>query len=134
MSRKLDEHFTLNGLIVLGLLGARELSGREVLREAVARTSSSQATPGTVYPLLKDLVRLGHISPRQIDGKRAIFYAITPQGKEHLAIMASHWSQINQAVVELINDIPAVESLEAVPREQRLDVGATRIVQTADTA
>jgi len=98
--------FTLNELVVLSLLHEREMYGLEIVRAAAARTSPSQASVGTVYPLLKDLVREGWLACRRTGGSPRTYYRLTDQGKAQLPLIAAQWEQVHDSVSALLNFMP----------------------------
>ena len=81
MGCKASLEFTLNELVVLSLLHEREMYGLEIVKAAAASTSASQASVGTVYPLLKDLVREGWLSCRRTGARRAPTTALPSRAK-----------------------------------------------------
>ena len=99
--------FTFNQLIVLGLLKHRELYGLEIVKAAAAKTSSSQASIGTIYPLLKDLVRNGWLSCRKDSDSHRTFYRLTEPGRVHLSQITAQWENIHDSLDQLLGS-PAV--------------------------
>lgn len=94
--------FTFNQLIVLGLLKHRELYGLEIAKAAAARTSPSQASVGTIYSLLKDLVRNGWLSCRKDAGTQRTYYRLTDTGRDHLAQITAQWESIHDSLDQLL--------------------------------
>ena len=106
MARKASLDFTLNELIVLCLLlDGREMHGLEIVKAAAARTSAGQASMGTVYPLLKNLVRLGWLSCRRAGGSPRIFYSLTEQGRAQFPLVAAQWGQVNDSITALLDGV-----------------------------
>jgi PadR family transcriptional regulator PadR len=106
MARKASVEFTLNELVVLSLLHEREMYGLEIVKAAAARTSASQASIGTVYPLLKDLVREGWLACRRTGGSPRTYYRLTDHGKAQLSLIAAQWGQVNNSVNALLDGVP----------------------------
>ena len=114
MGRKAE--FTLNELVVLSLLREREMYGLEIVKAAAARTSASQASIGTVYPLLKDLAREGWLACRRTGGKPRTYYRLTEQGRAHLSLIATQWGHVNDSVSALLSSVPAAVNPAAAPK------------------
>ena len=106
--------FTFNQLIVLGLLKHRELYGLEIVKAAAAKTSPNQASIGTIYPLLKDLVRDGLLSCRKDPDTHRTYYQLTEPGRVHLSRITAKWEAIHDSLDELLG-APAV----MVPPQER---------------
>lgn len=106
--------FTFNQLIVLGLLKNRELYGLEIAKAAADRTSPSQASVGTIYSLLKDLVRNGCLSSRKDLGTQRTYYRLTDTGRAHLSQITAQWESIHDSLDELLGS-PAV----VIPAQDR---------------
>ena len=103
MSRRTGPQFTLNELIVLSLLSSREeMYGMEIVKAAAARTSASQATVGTIYPLLKDLVRDGWLSTRRAVGSTRVYYRLTEYGRNQLPLIAVQLGRVNESMSALL--------------------------------
>ena len=94
--------FTFNQLIVLGLLQHRELYGLEIVKAAAARTSPNQASVGTIYPLLKDLVRDGWLSCRKDPATYRTYYQLTDLGRMQLSRVTAKWETIHDSLDELL--------------------------------
>jgi PadR family transcriptional regulator, regulatory protein PadR len=117
MARGGTVEFTLNELVVLSLLHEREMYGLEIVKAAAARTSASQASVGTVYPLLKNLVREGWLACRQTGGSPRTYYRLTDHGKAQLPLIAAQWGHMNDSVSALLGgaSIVAAENPAANP-------------------
>ena len=94
--------FTFNQLIVLGLLKHRELYGLEIVNAAAAKTSPNQASIGTIYPLLKDLVRDGWLSTRRAVGSTRVYYRLTEYGRNQLPLIAVQLGRVNESMSALL--------------------------------
>jgi PadR family transcriptional regulator PadR len=110
MARKASLEFTLNELVVLSLLHEREMYGLEIVKAAAARTSTSQASIGTVYPLLKDLVRDGWLACRRSGGPARTYYSLTEHGRAQFPVVAAQWGQVNDSISALLGGMPMPHS------------------------
>ena len=75
--------------------------GMEIVKAAAARTSASQATVGTIYPLLKDLVRDGWLSSRRAAGSTRVYYRLTEYGRNQLPLIAVQLEHVNDSMSAL---------------------------------
>ncbi len=90
------------GLLILGLLGRREMYGYEILSEMRLTTRGVVDLPeGTVYPALRRLERNGHIEGRWVDlgegSPRRRYYRLTASGEQALAFGRNEWFRFKQA-------------------------------------
>jgi len=111
--------FTFNQLIVLGLLQHRELYGLEIVKAAAAKTSPNQASVGTIYPLLKDLVRDGWLSCRKDPDTHRTYYQLTELGRVHLSRITARWEAIHDSLDELLGTAPAMIPAQEKPRAEQ---------------
>jgi PadR family transcriptional regulator PadR len=118
MLRRAGLEFTLNEMVVLSLLCEREMYGLQIVKAAAARTSVSQATPGSIYPLLKDLVREGWLSCRRTSGSPRVYYGLTEYGRQHLSLVAARLGEVTDSVRDLLGSvqIPAPASANETAR------------------
>jgi|GEM_PF-3998278 len=100
-----NSEFSFNQLIVLGLLKDHEMYGLEIVKAAAARTSSNQASIGTIYPLLKDLVKDGWLCSRKSTGSPRTYYRLTDQGREQLPLIAARWEGIHDSLDQLLRAV-----------------------------
>jgi len=93
-------------LLLLGLLGEREMYGYELVAELRARTESLIDLPeGTVYPALRRLERDGLLAGRwvEVDGApRRRYYALTAAGERALAEGREAWQRFAGAAEGLL--------------------------------
>jgi PadR family transcriptional regulator, regulatory protein PadR len=115
MARNAGLDFTFNEMLVLTLLREGEMYGMEIVNAAAARTSANQASIGTVYPLLKDMVRQGWLACRRTGGTPRTYYSLTDQGKAQLPLIAAQWGHVNDSVSALLGSM-AAENPAALPR------------------
>ncbi len=83
------------GLLLLALIGQREMYGYELVSELRRQTDAVVDLPeGTVYPALRRLERQGLLSGRGVpvaDGPRRRYYALTRDGERALARGRREW-------------------------------------------
>lgn len=93
-------------LLLLGLLGEREMYGYELVAELRARTEALIDLPeGTVYPALRRLERDGLVAGRwvEVDGSpRRRYYALTAAGERALAEGREAWQRFIAAAGGLL--------------------------------
>jgi PadR family transcriptional regulator PadR len=89
------------GLLLLGLVGEREMYGYELVAELRDRSSAVIDLPeGTVYPALRRLERDGLVAGRWVDvvgGPRRRYYALTIAGERALADGRAAWRRFAAA-------------------------------------
>jgi DNA-binding PadR family transcriptional regulator len=73
--------------LILDLLREKPRHGYEIIRELEAKFHGFYSpSPGTVYPTLQYLEDMGHVTVKELDGKR--IYTITEDGLKFLAEQA----------------------------------------------
>lgn len=94
------------GLLLLGLLGEREMYGYEVVAELRARSTAVIDLPeGTVYPALRRLERDGLVRARWVDvdgAPRRRYYALTTAGERALAEGRESWRRFTRAADQVL--------------------------------
>ena len=101
-----SETFTLHEFFVLGALKDREMYGLEIVRSLSAQPDfGGSAGIGTVYPILKTLVKEGALCSRRINGTPRVYYSLTDQGRERLLAIAKRWANLNDTVQSVVADI-----------------------------
>jgi DNA-binding PadR family transcriptional regulator len=90
------------GLLILGLLGRREMYGYEIVAEMRRSTEGAIDLPeGTVYPALRRLERDGFIGGRWLEmaggAPRRRYYRLTQQGEKALALGREDWLRFKSA-------------------------------------
>jgi PadR family transcriptional regulator PadR len=86
------------GLLLLGLIGQREMYGYELLAELRRQTDAVVDLPeGTVYPALRRLERQGLVTGRWVDvadrAPRRRYYALTRDGERALSDGRAEWQR-----------------------------------------
>src|SRR5215475_734525 len=72
------------GFLILFLLSKKTMHGQE-LADEIARRKGERPSPGTIYPALKTLRKMGFIVEEEKDGKTKV-YSLTQRGKNALKI------------------------------------------------
>ena len=90
------------GLLILGLLGRREMYGYEVVAELRATTAGTIDLPeGTVYPALRRLERDGIVEGHWVEmsggAPRRRYYRLTIKGEHALADGRREWQLFKAA-------------------------------------
>lgn len=89
-------------LIVLKLLNEEELSGYDIINRTCERTGK-KPSPGTIYPLLKDLHKSRFVKIRK-EGKKKI-YSITSSGKKKIKSIHMKREELIMNHVKLISEL-----------------------------
>ncbi len=81
--------------IVLILLMKKKLTGAEII-ETINRMTMGffSPSPGSVYPLLKMMLKSGYITVEKIDGKKV--YSISKEGKEFIESILPPFNMFNR--------------------------------------
>lgn len=89
------------GLLLLALIGQREMYGYELVAELRRQTDAVVDLPeGTVYPALRRLERQGLIAGRWVevaDAPRRRYYALTRDGERALSAGRRSWRRFATA-------------------------------------
>jgi PadR family transcriptional regulator PadR len=90
------------GLLILGLLGRREMYGYEIVAELRGSTEGAIDLPeGTVYPALRRLERDGFIGGHWVEmnsgAPRRRYYRLTQDGEKALALGREDWRRFRTA-------------------------------------
>jgi PadR family transcriptional regulator, regulatory protein PadR len=90
------------GLLILGLLGRREMYGYELVAQLRETSESVIDLPeGTVYPALRRLERDGLIAGRWVEvgvaAPRRRYYSLTQSGERALAEGRTEWKRFSTA-------------------------------------
>ncbi|HEV7959411.1 MAG TPA: PadR family transcriptional regulator [Rhizomicrobium sp.] len=88
-------------LLILRLLGEREMYGYEIVAAIRQRTAESiRVGEGVVYPALHALESEGMLKSRRklVNGRTRVYYAVTRKGEKHLAGLVRHWQHITDAI------------------------------------
>ncbi len=92
-------------LLLLQLLARRPMYGYELGR-AVRMASREQISIGesVLYPALHALEkkRLLRAKGRSIDGRKRIYYEITPRGRTRLATLTDQWRKLVEGVAAVM--------------------------------
>jgi PadR family transcriptional regulator, regulatory protein PadR len=90
------------GLLILGLLGRREMYGYEIVAELRATTEGAIDLPeGTVYPALRRMERDGLVEGHWVEvgggAPRRRYYRLTLKGEHALADGRQEWLRFKAA-------------------------------------
>lgn len=89
------------GLLLLGLIGQREMYGYELVAELRRQTDAVvDLAEGTVYPALRRLERQGLVSGRWVnvaDAPRRRYYSLTHDGERALSAGRREWRRFAAA-------------------------------------
>lgn len=100
-------------LAVLSILSSRRRYGYELLK--LLRDAGEgvlEIKEGTLYPLLHRLEDAGHITAMwEAEGRARPrkYYAITPDGRTHLALLRAEWSRLVDAMRRLLDSLDEVQ-------------------------
>ncbi len=90
--------------MVLRLLTRQEMYGYEIARALkLGSEGALDLGEGVLYPALHALEARGLLRARsqQVDGRRRIYYSVTPRGRRRLEHLVENWRRVS-AGVELI--------------------------------
>lgn len=96
---KMNTHCDMKGFlsfIVLRMINKNEMSGQEI-RDEIEKRKGCRPSPGTIYPVLKELCKKGLIKESNVDGKIKN-YKITENGKKELDLA-------NRKFISLFSDM-----------------------------
>ena len=108
-SPKTNPNF-MNGvpeLLILRLLGEREMYGYEIVAAIRERTADAISLgEGVVYPVLHALERDGALKSRRkpVNGRTRVYYTVTRSGETRLAALVRQWTQITDSVNQAIRE------------------------------
>ena len=89
---------------VLLMIARRERYGYEIISELEKRPSLT-ARESTVYPLLRRLLKEGHLSSSWRDSAQGLpprkYYAITDSGRAYLEAMSGEWDRLVREIDEI---------------------------------
>jgi PadR family transcriptional regulator PadR len=94
-------------LLILRLLGEREMYGYEIVAAIRARTADAISLgEGVVYPVLHALEREGALKSRRkaVNGRTRVYYTVTRTGETRLAKLVGQWMQITETVSRAIRE------------------------------
>ncbi|MGM0213846.1 hypothetical protein IGI42_001387 [Enterococcus sp. AZ109] len=95
-------------LLLLSLLADKDMYGYEMI-ETLARRSENvfELKTGTLYPLLHQLVKAGHLTSyeTEVNGKKRKYYQLTSSGRVFLADKVQEWETYSQTVSGIIGGV-----------------------------
>ncbi len=87
-------------LCILGLLEEEASYGYEIVMRLAGQPVFA-VSEGTVYPLLRRLKRLGHLTTywqESVSGPPRQYYRLSRRGQKHLVDLREEWREISSAV------------------------------------
>jgi PadR family transcriptional regulator PadR len=97
-------------LLILSLLGEREMYGYEIVTELAKRSDETfMLREGTLYPLLHRLEKEGAVAAREdkAAGRPRRYYRLTKKGGEKLAEREAEWARYSSAVNAVLSSAKA---------------------------
>jgi PadR family transcriptional regulator, regulatory protein PadR len=94
-------------LLILRLLGEKEMYGYEIVAAIRERTSDAISLgEGVVYPVLHALERDGALKSRRkaVNGRTRVYYTVTRAGETRLAALIRQWKDITESVGHAIRE------------------------------
>lgn len=94
-------------LLLLRLLGQREMYGYELVRQVHLTTGETISLgEGVIYPVLHGLERSGALRARRktVDGRTRVYYALTAKGRRRLERLQGEWRRIQAGVSAALED------------------------------
>lgn len=88
-------------LLLLRLLGQREMYGYELVRSIKLVTSDAISLgEGVIYPVLHALERHGSLKAKRkkVDGRTRVYYSLTAKGKKRLDNLQGEWQRIRTGI------------------------------------
>src|SRR5437868_6630770 len=88
-------------LVVLRLLTQHEMYGYEIARALkLGSQGALDLGEGVLYPALHALEARGLLRARslQVDGRKRIYYAVTPRGRRRLERLIENWRRVSTGV------------------------------------
>src|SRR5262245_39402897 len=99
------------GLLILSLLGEREMYGYEILQEAGRRSARAfELKEGTLYPALHQMERAGLLKATWRDspeGRARKYYTLTRKGRRRAESKRRQWMSIAAAMRAILGDARA---------------------------
>jgi len=95
-------------LLILTLLGEREMYGYEIIQEAARRSKDAfQFKEGTLYPALHQLEQRGLLRSEwrvAENGRERKYYGLTPAGRKAAQTSARDWASFVAAVTAVLTN------------------------------
>lgn len=96
-------------LLILRELGEKELSGYDLIK--IIGEKLKKPSPGSVYPILKDLMEKGFLNVR-VEGRKKI-YSLSEKGREALREMMEREREVILRKVEALKEWGILDEKEA---------------------
>lgn len=98
----------LSRLFVLWALREKPMHGYEIAKSVERNSVGCCApTPGTIYPLLHELVEQGYVKMKEelVHGRSRKVYSLTAKGKEASRVAVTTWSKISYQITRLHTEL-----------------------------
>jgi DNA-binding PadR family transcriptional regulator len=96
--------FTLEEFFILGVLKGREMYGLQIVRSISAYSDFGLSLgKGVIYPSLKNLVKVGAVSSRHVNGgpQTLVYYTLTNKGLERFKGLAYRLAELGETAKSL---------------------------------
>lgn len=94
---------TLEEFLVLAVLSEHEMCGREIRRTLSEHTDFGVAPGyGSLYGLLRKLVKDGALHSRRAGDSSRAFYSLTERGYERFLAIAQRWAMLNESIQSMV--------------------------------
>lgn len=94
-------------LLVLRLLGRREMYGYEIVRAVKLVTGEAISLgEGVIYPVLHGLEKGGSLRAKRktVNGRTRVYYSVTPKGRTRFERLTSEWDRISGGIRSALGD------------------------------
>jgi PadR family transcriptional regulator PadR len=88
-------------LLILKLLAQKEMYGYEIVKSIHQATGEALAFPeGSIYPVLHsmELDELVKNVERTVQGRKRLYYSLSPRGKRKLEALSLEWRKVSAGV------------------------------------
>lgn len=95
-------------LLVLSVLENENMYGYQMIRELKLKSQNIfELQEGTLYPILHSLEEKNWISSywEEVSGKKRKYYAITTDGKKHLASKKEEWKTFSEGINQVLGGV-----------------------------
>lgn len=95
-------------IVVLSLLQERPMYGYQIMKEIEAISQGALAfKEGTLYPILHHFEMVGYVTSSWSNsdgGRKRKYYAITDEGRAHLAAKTREWRMFRKAIEKFVGE------------------------------
>ena len=97
-------------IFVLRELAQRELTGYDIMKGFESFSGAKMPSPGTMYPMLNDLLKKRLIAVTEKDHKK--FYRITSSGKKVMQLMMEQRKKMLRSMLPVLSRVYSGKELE----------------------